>query len=450
MATTSGRPGRVAAILAISLLSLAGGRLAAADKPPKSTAEVNPEGDKAQRERALALNDITGDKAVNGEIVSLYKDEANTRRLLAAAARMAKQKDQPFNANATYILAATAHLLKDVDTAEVFYRLNLEQAIKMSSAQKINKAFSGLYELLLTNKKYAECEKVCSQFLDNEDETLEALKPAVLRRKILVMARQNHYDKANELLDKLIKAQPDNWLNVVLKGDLLREEGKNADSAKLYEDLVAKVKDDKRLDKETKDDFISDLQYRLSGVYIDIDQVDKAADNLKALLAKEPDNPTYNNDLGYIWADHDKNLAESEKLIRKALDEDRKQRHKDSPDLKPEEDKDNAAFLDSLGWVLFKQKKYKEAKPPLLQAVTEPEGKHIEIYDHLGDVHLALGEKAEAVAAWKKGIEAAGTTPREQQRKVEVEKKLKEYEKATASEKQAKSDAGNKDKVGQK
>src|SRR5271154_3012543 len=99
MATTSGRPGRVVTILAISFITLAGGRLAAADTPPKSTAEVKPDGDQALRERALALNDIPGDKALNGEILSLYKDEANTRRLLAAAARLAKQKEQPFNAN---------------------------------------------------------------------------------------------------------------------------------------------------------------------------------------------------------------------------------------------------------------------------------------------------------------------------------------------------------------
>ena len=55
----------------------------------------------------------------------------------------------------------------------------------------------------------------------------------------------------------------------------------------------------------------------------------------------------------------------------------------------------------------------------------EPEGKHIEIYDHLAEVHLALGEKAEAVAAWKKGLDVVGKTPRELHRKADVEKKLK-------------------------
>jgi len=78
--------------------------------------------------------------------------------------------------------------------------------------------------------------------------------------------------------------------------------------------------------------------------------------------------------------------------------------------------------------VLFKQKKYKEAKPYLLDAVKDKGGRHIEIYDHLGDVHMALGEKAEAVKAWKEGVKLAGPSPREQKRKAEVEKKIKENE----------------------
>ena len=88
--------------------------------------------------------------------------------------------------------------------------------------------------------------------------------------------------------------------------------------------------------------------------------------------------------------------------------------------------RDNGAFLDSLGWVLFKKKDYKEAKKYLLEAVKDEESQHIEIYDHLGDVHLALGEKAEAVKAWKKGLEVAGDSKREKDKKAAVEKKLKE------------------------
>ncbi len=436
MATASGKPGRVTALLAICALTLPTGRLGAADAPPKSASDVSDVADKDLKQRALKLNDYTGAGPVKGAIETLVKDPAGTKRLLAAALQLAKQKDQPFNLNATYILGESARRLKDNATAETFYRLNLDQAKKMGSAQGIDQAFEGLMAVFAAGQRYADCEKLCKEILDIDegDNTVEGLKLAVLRRLILVMAREHHFDKADELVDKLIKARPDNWLNVQLKGVLLREEGKDKEAAKLFEDLYEKIKDDKRLDKDKetkafKDDLLADVRYRLSGVYIDLDQVDKAAEQLKALLEKDPDNPTYNNDLGYVWADHGKNLAESERLIRKAIEEDRKLRHKNNRDLTPEEDRDNAAFLDSLGWVLYKQKKYDEAKPYLEKAIKEEEGKHIEIYDHLGDLLAAMGQKSEAVAAWKKGVEVAGKTNRELQRKSEVEKKLKSHQK---------------------
>ncbi len=173
--------------------------------------------------------------------------------------------------------------------------------------------------------------------------------------------------------------------------------------------------------------YIDQYRYALSGIYSELEQIDKAGEQLKALLARKPNNPTYNNDLGYIWADRGMNLAEAEKLIRKAIEADRKERRKANPPLRAEEDHDNAAYLDSLGWVLFKQGKAKEAKPYLLQAVKDKESQNIEIYDHLADVHFALGEKTEAIAAWKKGLEIVSpSSKRDLKRKVEVEKKLKE------------------------
>src|SRR5262249_15525634 len=139
-------------------------------------------------------------------------------------------------------------------------------------------------------------------------------------------------------------------------------------------DLLDVLAKDKELKEKAKEDFADEIRYRLSGVYVDLKQISKATKHLETLLAKEKDNPTYNNDLGFIWADNDMNLEEAEKLIRRALDEDRKLRRKAIPDIKPEQDKDNAAYLDSLGWVLFKRKKYKEALTPLLEAVKQEEG----------------------------------------------------------------------------
>jgi tetratricopeptide (TPR) repeat protein len=403
----------LAVVLAACLVSVAG----AADD------------DAALRKRALELNNITGNDAIEGKVRALVEDAAATKKLLAAAVPLAKEKEQPFNVNALYILGRTAHKLKEYDAGQVFYRAYADQALKLQSGQRLAQAFGGLIDLLYETKKFDECAKVCREVLDAQGgEELERFKVLVLRRMIQALSRQGKTDDALKLVNNLLKVDPDNWLTLELKGWVLREAGKHDEAAKTYEDVLERISKDERLKKEEKEEFGNEIRYLLSGVYVDLNKIDKAAEHLKALLAKDPDNPSYNNDLGYIWADNDMNLEEAERLIRKAIDEDRKRRQKANPNQKLEDSKDNAAYLDSLGWVLYKQKKYKEAKKYMEEAVKDPEGQHIEIFDHLGDVLMALGEKSAAVAAWKKGIEVAGQSKREQERKAAVEKKLKANE----------------------
>jgi tetratricopeptide (TPR) repeat protein len=403
-----------AAVLALAMLA----------SPARAAGE-----DAELRRKALALNDVTGTDPMKGQLHVLIADPAGTKKLLAVALRMVKEKNQPLAHNATFILARAAHELKELETSQTFYELSAKQSIKLQSVQHLSMALGGLIELFYENKKYDECARMCQEFLQVQgDPTVDRLKVRVVERMIQAIAKQDKVDEALKLVDNLVKAEKeDGWWALSLKGWVLHEAGKYEDSAKTYEQVVERVTKDKTLKKDEMEEEVERFRYILSGVYIDMKRVDKASDVLKNLLAQKPDDPTYNNDLGYIWADHDMNLNEAEKLIRKAIDEDRKQRRKD-PDLRPDEDKDNAAYLDSLGWVLYKQKKYKEAKPYLLQAIKDEDGQHLEIYDHLADVHLALGEKTDAIAAWKKGLDVARSSKREQQRKTEVEKKLKAVE----------------------
>jgi tetratricopeptide (TPR) repeat protein len=397
---------------------------------PLAAAPVQKADDEAQRRRALALNDVTGDDPIDGHIKSLAADPDGSRKLLAAAVAMTKDKPQPFNYNAAYILARTAEELKDLNAGRTFYEICAKEALKLKSRSKLGQSYGGLIELLFDNKKYAEAEKVCKQVLElpDEDRSMVGLKAGVMSIMIRAVAKQGKTDEALKMLDNYVKAMKDNWqFALQLKAMVLREVGQTAKAAQTYELLIKKIRQDKDIDPEDRAKQLERYHYLLSSVYIDLNNVDKAAEHLKILLSQKPDDPTFNNDLGYIWADHDMNLDEAEKMIRKALAEDRKQRQKDG-DEKADADKDNAAFLDSLGWVLYKKKQYKAALAPLLKAVKDKEGQHIEIFDHLGDVYMALGDKPEAVKAWKKGLDAVGDAKRELEKKAQVEKKIKAAE----------------------
>jgi tetratricopeptide (TPR) repeat protein len=397
----------------------------------------------ALREQALKLNDITGEEAQTTALQDLLNSPTNTKKMLAVAAKMAGEKDQPFKANATFMLARAAQAFRDYDASDKFYKIFQKQAKELESVTKTVQWFVGYSGLLYETKKYDKCEELSRDFFtlaqkleeaakdagQKPDEALSRAQGPMFRRLVMSLAKQGEFKEANTILDKLLEGNPDNYSLADLKGFVLREDGKYDEAVKVYDELIDKINKDKELTRDEKRDLANEMRYMLSNVYIENKDVDKAADQLKELLKAEPDNPTYNNDLGFIWADNDKNIEESEKMIRKAIEEDKKLRHKNNPKIKPEDDKDNAAYLDSLGWVLFKQKKYDDAKKYLEQAIEDKEGQHVEIFDHLGDTYMALGDKAKAVEAWKKGVEAASDNKREQQRKTDVEKKIKANEK---------------------
>lgn len=405
------------------------------------------------RKQALKLNEITGTQARLAEQEKLLKDKNAAKKLVAEAARMAAEKPQPFGYNATQILGVAALSVKDYGAAETFYRLNLDQAKQLRSAKGLMAAYGGLYNSVASKRKYAKLERLCEEASQNEsirgallslagekdkEDELKSIRGFIitmLERQIYAIALQGDADRAVKLIDRAFGEQADGWSGLHLKGNAFRYAGNNEEAIKAFEDEIQRLKEDNDLKKKDKEDFIDDARYAQSGVYIELDQVDKAVETLKALVAKHPDHPTYNNDLGYVLADHNRDLAKAEKMIRKALEMERKKKlenQKENPKLKPEEIKETGAYLDSLGWVLYKQKKYVEAKRYLRQAVQNTidldETESIEIYDHLGDVLLALGQKAEAVDAWKKGMAVAGDTKRDQRRKKEVQKKIKANE----------------------
>ena len=143
------------------------------------------------------------------------------------------------------------------------------------------------------------------------------------------------------------------------------------------------------LKNNPRQDEVIDLRYLLSNIYSAAKQQGKSEEQLQLILKIDPDNAVVNNDLGYLWADQGKKLAVAEDMIRKALELDRSQRRR-NPNLSADDDKDNAAYVDSLGWVLFRRGQIDEARKELERAITLGDGEDPTIYDHLGDVYNRL------------------------------------------------------------
>jgi tetratricopeptide (TPR) repeat protein len=423
-------PGVVALVAGLAVL--AGGAARAQDDKKD---DKNP-----LRAELLKLNNATTKDLQDARFRALIKDRAKAKKLVAEAAKMMKEardKDEkPFNYNGTLIVARAAHVVKDYDTAEKFYEHQIDLATKLKSGEKMLNGYDGLIDLYWDAKRYADVVELCEKIVDTKGPMeLENAKPFVLERLIQAKAKQGKIDDAMNMAKGLLELTDNSWYFLQLKGWVQREAGKIDDAITTYTDVLDKLDAEKNLKGDTKDKMKDRVRYTLSGLYVENKDIEKAAKQLQTLIKRNPDSATYKNDLGFIWCDHDMNLDESEKLIKEALELDKKEKEKLKAEGKLDEVTENAAYLDSLGWVLYKQKKYKEALEYLKKAAAdEDEGNHLEIWDHLADTHMALGQKKEAIAAWEKALKMEDLSKRDGERRRKVSEKLRNAREAVSKD----------------
>jgi len=93
------------------------------------------------------------------------------------------------------------------------------------------------------------------------------------------------------------------------------------------------------------------------------------------------------NFTAYVLALSDKKLDFAEKLVKEAL----------------KKDGENSAYIDTLGWILFKKGDVDKALEKILHA-NEIGGDDPIMTDHLGDIYFKLGETEKARKMWKKSL----------------------------------------------
>lgn len=137
---------------------------------------------------------------------------------------------------------------------------------------------------------------------------------------------------------------------------------------------------------------------------------DRAEEEFKKALDVNPHNAPVLNYYGYMLGDLGIRLDEAESLVQRAL----------------QEEPHSGAYLDSLGWIYFKENKLGEAEATLRRAV-ERESHDATIRSHLGDVYAKSGRMDLAGIEWEKSLtewHKALPADIENDKIAEVEKKL--------------------------
>jgi tetratricopeptide (TPR) repeat protein len=169
-------------------------------------------------------------------------------------------------------------------------------------------------------------------------------------------------------------------------GWILYHAKRHDDAEKVYRGLLDKYGADHG-SNETRY-VLREARLALSNVAVVRGETSAAIEWLEQVLDEFPDDVSALNDLGYLWAEQGSHLGRAHWMIEKAV----------------REEPDNAAYRDSLGWVLFQLGRVPEALVELEKAAAkEPDPT---VLEHLGDARRAAGRLDQAKESWRGAAKA--------------------------------------------
>jgi Flp pilus assembly protein TadD len=154
------------------------------------------------------------------------------------------------------------------------------------------------------------------------------------------------------------------------------------DKGKKFSEMAQAIEAASKLSES--DEEKGEVFFMRGAMYEKMQKLDLAEAEFHKVLKMNPQYGSALNYLGYMLADRNIRLAEAQDLIRRAVA------------LEPA----NGAFLDSLGWVMFRLGNLDEAETYLRQSL-ERVSRDATVHDHLGDVYYQKGRLKDAIAQWE-------------------------------------------------
>src|SRR5882724_2471246 len=225
--------------------------------------------------------------------------------------------------------------------------------------------------------------------------------PAVRSSEALLLGENGQTDEAVKILRTQLgnsEADRDIYMNIAQVYERGRRYKEAEESAHTAEALPGQPRDNEM------------VWFLLGAIYERQKFFDRAEEQFKKVLALDPKNGAVLNYYGYMLGDRGIRLDEAEALVQRAV----------------KEEPFNGAYLDSLGWIFYKQNKLADAEATLRRAV-QRENHDATIHSHLGDVYAKSGRTDLANAEWEKSlVEWRRSLPAdiETDKVAELEKKL--------------------------
>ena len=352
-------------------------------------------------DKALLIQDIEGAHNARAKlllklgrreeaVISLYKAviaRPNDQKLRMTYARLLVDVKQYEKARVEF---EKLHLAAP-DDSELWYTLGL---LSLES-ERLDDAEKYMLKLVNNNQRQGESQYYLGRINEGQGRYQEAIDwyrqvhvgeylfDAKLRVADLLGAL-GRFEKAHDHLDAMLKGSQSNGSLVRIylsKGELLRTEERYKDAVEVYSTALGIVPGN------------TDLLYARAMISDKIGRLDILEADLTEILKTQPNNAHALNALGFTLADKTDRYQEAYEYLKRAIE------------IRP----DDAAIIDSFGWVNYRLGRYEEAIRFLRRALSRSEDS--EIAAHLGEVLWVSGAQDEARSVWKRAFKRAPDDP---------------------------------------
>lgn len=284
---------------------------------------------------------------------------------------------------ALLILAAIYEKMEEYDKSLALYRHALDRAMPYSSVTA--RQMLAIAEKMRERGEMELALEVLNEVLEVDD-IAERLRGIAAQQAALLLWDMERRDEALEKIAPVAETPDADWHTVMIYSSLLVEAGRVDEAEERLTDALDTY--------AGQPNAMLNLYFTLGNLrMLEPEAQEKSEKHLRNALAIQHDHAPSANSLAYMFSVFEKNLDEAEKLVNIAL----------------EQEPDEPAYIDTLGWVKYKKALRDDDPAELAEAVqllknaAEMELDNI-LLDHLGDALYVTGEWEEAIETWRAAL----------------------------------------------
>lgn len=299
------------------------------------------------------------------------------------------------------LMADTVGYLAMVDSVLMTSTVDDETKVKMM-VQLIMDKTDSVYVMQLFERamqqpqRSAKLGHVCVQYMLTHHQPEERVRPILLRmleaepdhvqarlQLLSYAAKRNDLDEMIAICSTAIDYSPEILEFYYYKAAALYQKDKHDEALQTYRMATRQIA------KDSSTELVSDIFAAMGDLYNEQGLHDEAYLCYDSALVYNPSNVLVMNNYAYNLSEEGIQLEKAEQMSLRTIK------------AEPE----NATYLDTYAWVLYKLQRYDEALKYMEKALVADSVDSDVLWEHAGDICHALGDNVKALLYWEKALE---------------------------------------------